>query len=58
MYEIQPSGEFIQEVSKKVCKEEAITSELCTNIIFLMGGPSYEQLNRVTILYIFVAYVL
>ncbi|XP_031830114.1 lipase 3 [Nomia melanderi] len=49
MYEIKPTSEFIQKVAKLACQDEAITSELCTNIIFLVGGPSYRQLNRTLI---------
>ncbi|XP_076303832.1 lipase 3 [Lasioglossum baleicum] len=49
MYEFQPSGKFIQDVAKIACQEEAITSPLCTSIIFLIGGPSFKQLNRTLI---------
>lgn len=49
MYEFRPSSEFIQSVAKIACKEEVITSPLCSSVIFLIGGPSFKQLNRTLI---------
>ncbi|XP_078042083.1 lipase 3 [Augochlora pura] len=49
MYEFQPSSKFIQKVAGVACKEEAITSPLCSSVIFLIGGPSFTQLNRTLI---------
>ncbi|XP_033337986.2 lipase 3 [Megalopta genalis] len=47
--EFQPSSKFIQKVMAIACKEEAITSPLCTSVIFLINGPSFKQLNRTLI---------
>ena len=40
---------FINELAGEVvCREEAITQALCTNILFLLCGYNEAQLNKVT----------
>lgn len=44
--EFLPNSEFLGLVSKVFCKDEAITQDICTNIIFMITGYNEKQMNK------------
>lgn len=49
VYEFLPTSELMQIGGQLVCKDEAITQALCSNVLFLICGYNSEQLNTVSI---------
>ena len=46
MNELGPSSDILRKIAALICRSEMWTQPLCTNIIFLIAGPSYDQLNK------------
>ncbi|XP_046395142.1 lipase 3-like [Ischnura elegans] len=44
-----PSSDFYGFIGDALCKDEAITQSLCTNVIFLICGYDSKELNQTTI---------
>jgi hypothetical protein len=49
-YEFMPSSELRKLVGEIMCHEEAITADICANILFIVAGYSSEQLNTVSVI--------
>lgn len=50
-YELLPSCELFILGGKAACRDQAITQEMCENILFLIAGYSSDQLNAVSLLF-------
>lgn len=48
VYEFLPTSELMQIGGQLVCKDEAFTQALCSNVLFLICGYNSEQLNTVS----------
>ncbi|KAJ9575526.1 hypothetical protein L9F63_007596 [Diploptera punctata] len=46
VYEFLPQTELFSAIGQLACNDEAITQEICSNVLFLIGGYNSEQLNR------------
>jgi len=43
--EFLPSTDFFQLIGEQLCKENSTTVGICTNVLFLLCGPSVEQMD-------------
>lgn len=48
--EFMPNTKFLVDHSQVVCHDNAMTQDVCSNILFLVAGYNSEQLNKVCIL--------
>lgn len=48
VHEFEPPSEFLKEVIKLACDDEAVTQPLCMHVMFLFGGRS-DKLNTTMI---------
>jgi hypothetical protein len=48
IYEFMPSSELLSLVGQFMCNNEAITVDLCANVLFIIAGFNSEQLNKVS----------
>ena len=46
--EFLPSTDFFQLIGEQLCKENSTTVGICTNVLFLLCGPSVEQMDPVS----------
>jgi hypothetical protein len=49
IYEFLPSNELMNFIGQLYCNEQAITIDMCANILFLVGGYDSGQLNKVSV---------
>lgn len=47
--EFLPDTKFTTFIGRVICNEHSMTSGICTNVLFLIAGFDYKQLNQVTI---------
>ena len=47
--EFMPSSDLLTLIGQFVCHEQAITVEICANVLFMIGGYDSGQLNRVSV---------
>ncbi|XP_055376048.1 lipase 1-like [Condylostylus longicornis] len=45
-YEFLPNNELMALAGQALCKDQAITQVMCTNIVFLIAGYDSDQLNK------------
>lgn len=45
--EFMPNTKFLVDHSQVVCHDNAMTQDVCSNILFLVAGYNSEQLNKV-----------
>jgi hypothetical protein len=50
-YEFLPHSELLTIIGEVFCNEQAITVEVCSNVLFLIAGYDSSQLNRVSAVY-------
>lgn len=43
-----PNTKFLVDHSQVACHDNAMTQDVCSNILFLVAGYNSEQLNKVT----------
>ena len=48
-YEFLPSSELLTSAGQVLCNEQAITSDICGNVLFIIGGFDSQQLNEVSV---------
>jgi hypothetical protein len=48
-YEFMPSNLLLTLIGQALCNEQAITVEICANVLFMVGGYDSGQLNRVSV---------
>lgn len=53
VYELLPSCELFILGGKAACRDQANTQEICENILFLIAGYSSDQLNAVSLPFLF-----
>ncbi|XP_069680505.1 lipase 3-like [Periplaneta americana] len=46
IYEFMPQTELLTLIGQVFCNDAAITQEICSNVLFLIGGYDSAQLNR------------
>lgn len=46
--EFMPNTKFLVDHSQVVCHDNAMTQDVCSNILFLVAGYNSEQLNKVS----------
>jgi hypothetical protein len=49
IYEFMPSSELLSFVGQFLCNSEAITADICSNVLFIIAGFDSEQLNKVSV---------
>ncbi|XP_044735390.1 lipase 3-like isoform X2 [Chrysoperla carnea] len=49
IHEILPMSPWIFNTSNKFCNDDAITQDICMELIFMFGGPSHDQFNKTLI---------
>jgi hypothetical protein len=49
VHEFLPRSELLSLIAGSLCNEQAITVDLCSNVLFLMAGFDSSQLNKVCI---------
>jgi hypothetical protein len=49
IYEFLPQSELLSLVGEIFCNEEAITVDICSNVLFLIAGYDTQQLNKVRV---------
>lgn len=47
--EFMPNTKFLVDHSQVVCHDNAMTQDVCSNILFLVAGYNSEQLNKVNL---------
>lgn len=52
--EFMPNTKFLVEQTQVVCHDNAMTQDVCSNILFLVAGYNSEQLNKVRINYVII----
>jgi hypothetical protein len=48
IHEFMPSSELLTLVGQVLCNEQAITVEICANVLFIVAGFNSEQLDKVS----------
>ena len=48
-YEFMPSNELLTLIGQVYCNEQAITVDICANVLFMIGGYDSGQLNKVSV---------
>lgn len=56
IHEFLPSGKFIRLLADTVCSQE-VSRYLCENVVFLIAGFDYQQLNVVGIIQCSIVYI-
>jgi len=51
IYEFMPSSELLSLAGQALCNEQAITVDICGNVLFLIAGFDSGQLNKVNVKY-------
>jgi len=51
IYEFLPSNELLTLVGQTLCNDEAITVDICANVLFIIAGFDSAQLNEVNVTY-------
>jgi hypothetical protein len=49
IYEFMPSNDLLTLVGQVACNEQAITVDICANVLFIIAGFNSEQLNKVSV---------
>jgi hypothetical protein len=49
IHEFLPNSELLTLAGQVLCNEQAITVDICANVLFIVAGFSSEQLNRVSV---------
>jgi hypothetical protein len=47
--EFLPSNDLLMLAGQVLCNEQAITIEVCTNVLFIVAGFSSDQFPRVSV---------
>lgn len=53
VYEFLPASELFILGGKDLCRDKAVTQVLCENILFLIAGYQSDQLNHVSLDFVF-----
>ncbi|KAL1139606.1 hypothetical protein AAG570_006588 [Ranatra chinensis] len=53
LHEFIPNSEMVTEMASQLCKSQAITQSICSNILFLIAGYDSSQLNKTMLPVIF-----
>jgi hypothetical protein len=48
-YEFMPSNELLTLSGQFYCNEQAITADICANILFIVAGFDSAQINKVSV---------
>jgi len=48
-YEFMPSNHLLTLIGQAMCHEQAITVEMCANVLFMVAGYDSGQINRVSV---------
>jgi hypothetical protein len=51
VYEFLPHTELLSLIGEVLCNDNAITVDICSNVLFLIAGYDSSQLNKVLTLY-------
>ena len=51
IYEFLPSNELLSLVGQELCNQQAITVDICANVLFIIAGFDSAQLNKVNVKY-------
>jgi hypothetical protein len=49
IHEVLPSSQLLRLVGQVLCNDQAITVDICADILFMIVGFDYEQLNKVSV---------
>jgi lysosomal acid lipase/cholesteryl ester hydrolase len=49
IHELLPSSELLSLVVQVMCNDQAITVDICADVLFITIGFDYEQLNKVSV---------
>jgi hypothetical protein len=49
IYEFMPSNELLALIGEVLCNEQAITVDMCGNVLFLIAGFDSGRLNKVNV---------
>lgn len=47
IYDISPTNDFIKLAGEELCRDKAVTQDVCKNLLFLIMGYTSDQLNTV-----------
>jgi hypothetical protein len=48
-YEFMPNSELLTLIGQEMCKEQAVTVDICANALFMFAGYDSTQLNMVSV---------
>ena len=51
IYEFLPSSQLLSLVGQLLCNDQAITVDICANVLFIIAGFDSQQLNEVSVKY-------
>jgi hypothetical protein len=51
IYEFLPSSELLSLVGQLLCNDQAITVDICGNVLFIIAGFDSQELNKVSVKY-------
>ena len=51
IYEFLPSNQLLTLVGQLLCNDQAITVDICANVLFIIAGFDSAQLNKVNVKY-------
>jgi hypothetical protein len=49
IYEFMPSSELLSLVGQLLCNSQAITVDICADVLFIIAGFDSEQLDKVSV---------
>lgn len=49
VYEFMPNSYILGLLGQAVCRDEALTQILCSNVLFLIAGYNVDQMNTVSL---------
>jgi lysosomal acid lipase/cholesteryl ester hydrolase len=49
IHEVLPSSELLSLVGQVMCNDQAITVDICADVLFIIAGFDSEQLNKVSV---------